>query len=261
MVVVVVNLKYIENPFEQNMMHSISCFCEERSFFDCIQHKFLDAEAFQHLEHTFHMYFLIGDSQEWIGYVLFSNEDLINDYYQFICQKTLNLLDIYKTDFIGIINREELERLKTLILKNDHGTNIGWLLEEISMSFEKMDIMNNTKASTMFEKYQKELQNYLVQFPKYFYLDIVISLSKEEASDFEKESYEKKVDIGQLVESKYYGFIQETFNKVEKEVENHFKDVPILIKRNDKNTLLANDEMLSEDKRKLIKKLKVPEQI
>lgn len=233
-----VHLKYIDNPFDAKTMYSISCFSEEKSFYDCVNRRFLNDQSFQHLEHSFYTYFLTGDCGEWIGYVLLSNENRVNGYYHFACQKILDLLSAFKNKFDDSINEQELERLKRLINENSNSSSISTFLEEVILSLKKMAILDSLNSycfevdnqiskeeleklkvfmssnrnvndikmmieevfvklnqlgvvpiqviNKMIADYYIQLQQYLLQFPEYLYLDVVIALPMGEEINIKK---------------------------------------------------------------------------
>lgn len=302
-----VGLKYIDNPFDEKMVNSISCFCEEKSFYDCVNRRFLNDQAFQHLEHSFYTYFLTGDGDEWIGYVLLSNENRVNSYCSFACEKILNLINDFRNKFGDSVNENELERLERLINENSSNSNINAILEEVIFSLKRLSVLNffdsfkfklddqkNKKEFEILEKlianniysndmvivleemfslikldipyfelldnmflnYHNQLQDYLCKFPDYFYLDVVIALPDGEKINIKKENGDSKLDVNLLAESKYYRFIQEAFAKVEEEIELNFKDVPILLRKDNKNVFLVNPQSITSND-EIVKKLKV----
>lgn len=298
-----VNLKYIENPFEEKIMNSIAYFSEEKSFYDCVNRKFLSGEAFQHLENTFYTYLLTGDSKEWIGYVLFSNEDRVNSYYQYAYQITLYLLHHIRTKYVDELkhleklmhdsedtfdkrmvveevlfslkkisvlnflesleselayreNKMELINLKTIIEKDSNPRNMMTIVDKVFSLLVNLGVKDCCCMNNMLLNYQDKLQNYLENFPNYFYLDIVIALPKEEEIYLQKENNNFSLNVDLLAELKYYGFIQEVFNKVEKVIQQRFKNIPILVKRENEDIYLVNSESLSDDKKQLMKQIK-----
>ena len=137
-----VHLKYVDNLFDEKMMYSISKFHDERSFYDCISREFLNDQAFQHLEHTFYMYFLTGDAGEWIGYVLFSNENLIQGYYHFAKLKLLDLINNMRTLLNHSDYEKEFDRLEELCSPNNALSNSALVLEETIFSLKKICVLN-----------------------------------------------------------------------------------------------------------------------
>lgn len=300
-------LKYVDNPFDDQMMNSISCFSEEKSFYDCVNRRFLDEQAFQHLEHSFYTYFLTGDCGEWIGYVLLSNENRVNGYYRFAFQKTLDLLKDFRNKFGNSVNAKALDYLEKLINKNSGSPGICVFLEEAIISLKKMVILENLNSfysvmgglidnetleklkdfmlsnynisdisviveelfsklnqlkvssvqiiDQMISDYYLQLQQYLVQFPNYLYLDVVIALPKEEKISIQKENRGSNLNVNQLAELKYYGFIAETFAKVEEEIQQNFNNIPIFLGEENKNVFLVNAETLSSNE--LVKQLQL----
>lgn len=155
-----VHLKCIDNPFTEKVMMNISKFCDERSFYDCINRRFLNDQAFQHLEHTFYMYALTGDCEEWIGYVLLSNENRVNGYFRTAYENTLLLLENYKTQFKNANNQEKLGDLEKLIIQNDKSDNFREIVEEVTSSLKKLSVLeflNNMKSKLNSQRNQAEL--------------------------------------------------------------------------------------------------------
>lgn len=236
-----VHLKYVD-PFEEKMMNSISCFSEERSFYDCINRRFLQEQAFQNLEYSFHTYFLTGDSNEWIGYVLFFNSDLIEGYSQLVYQETLVLLQYFQEEFGNEENYHLFEKLKKLIMIEKQSTRLNPLMEDIISALSSLEVSDTSVQLEMLSNYHKKLQDYLNEFPDYYYLDIVISLPLEEENYLKRENEGSDLNVDLLAERKYYGFIQEVLSKVEKVIEQNFKDTPILIKQKSDKIIFANRE-------------------
>lgn len=224
------------------MMNSISCFSEERSFYDCINRKFLQDQAFQNLEYSFHTYFLTGDSNEWIGYVLLFNSDLIEGYSQLVYQETLILLQQFQKEFGNEANYHLFEKLKKLITIEKQSTRMNPLIEDIISTLNDLAVSNTSVKLEMLSNYHKKLQDYLNEFPDYYYLDIVISLPLEEEIYLKRENQGSDLSVDLLAERKYYGFIQEVLSKVEKVIEQNFKDTPILIKQESDKIIFTNRE-------------------
>lgn len=287
-----VHLKYVDNPFDEKVMYSISKFYDERSFYDCINRRFLNDQAFQHLEHTFYMYFLTGDCGEWIGYVLLSNENRIHGYYHFVKLKLLNLINdikrisdnldckrefdkleklwsqtdhlsnsellleetIFSLKKICVLNclhsihseirgwdKQELESLKDLIMQDGFSNDEKNILEKVLSRFRQLEIPQIQLIDTMFSNYYKQIQEYLLSFPNYFYLDIVIALPKQEESILIAENQESSLGTDLLAERKYYGFIREAISVVEAEISENFRDAVILLKEKNRNYFLVNE--------------------
>lgn len=64
------------------------------------------------------------------------------------------------------------------------------------------------------------------------------------------------MNVNLLVELKYYKFIQEALNIVEEEIDRNFKDIPILLRKDNRNVFLVNAETLS-DNNKTVKQLQL----
>lgn len=250
---VMVHLKFID-PFEEKMAYSISCFSEERTFYDCIQRKFLVDQPFEHLEYAFYTYLLTGDSDEWIGYVQFFNPTLITAYYHFAYQETLALLNKFCTYFKTKNNYLLFDKLKRLLIVEKDSTHISILLEKTITELKNLIVIDCDKKEKMFSTYYHRLNNFLENFPKYYYLDVVISLPLEEQFSLEKENKETRLSCDLLAERKYYGFIQEVLSIVEKEIEKNFNNTTILVKKDDEIISVNTKTIL--DNTSLVKKIK-----
>lgn len=243
-VVVMVHLKYVD-PTEEKMAYSISCFSEEKSFYDCLNREFLIEEPFYNLEYSFYTYLLTGDTDDWIGYVLLSNPDLVNSYFDFSCKEAMHLLIDFKNKFKNQKNYLLFEKLERLLTIEKNSTHVSLILEEVIESLNNLNVIDTNFKKKRLEIYQNNLQSFLNDFPKYFYLDVVISLPKEEEIYLMKEN--KNMNINLLAERKYYGFIQEVLSKVEREIEHNFKDTPILVMHNQNLILPINREITLQD--------------
>lgn len=241
-----VHLKKI-NPFEGEVAYSISCFSDERSFYDCINRKFLEENAFQNLEYSFHTYLLTGDEDEWIGYVLFSNSDLVTSYFDFSYHESLNLLNDFRNTFMNTSNYSLFEKLEMLLTVEKHSTHISIILNEFITSLNSLEVFDVSIKEKMISSYQERLLEYLKRFPDYYYLDIVISLPLEEPFHLKKENPESSLNINLLGEKKYYGFIQEVLFRVEEEIQMNFSDIPILIRQDSHKIIFTNMEEVPEN--------------
>lgn len=240
-----VHLKYV-NPFEEEMAYSISCFSEERSFYDCINRRFLDEYPFQNLEYSFHTYLLTGDMDEWIGYVLFSNPDLVTSYFEFACHESLELLGNFRNIFMNKSNYLLFERLERLLTVERKSTHISIILEEFIISLNSLEVFDVSIKEKMLSSYHEKLLEYLKNFPDYYYLDIVISLPLAEQFNLKKENPELDLSVNLLAEKKYYGFIQEVLSKVEEEIQTNFFSIPILIRQDSHKILSINMEKVPD---------------
>lgn len=238
-----VNLKYVDNPFEQNTFNSINYFAEEKSFYDCINRKFLGDSAFQHLEHTFYMYLLTGDNNEWIGYVLFSNENRVEGYNRFAFSQFLHLLEEAALLSNDSIQSDKLTELKNEIFNSGGSSNFVSILNQAIESVR--EINNSSNIDDIIYEYYYQLDKYLEVFPRYLYLDIVIALPKEEETKVKKTSSKNESSLS--VESKYCGFIRETLDLVASEIKNKFSDIPIFLREDDKNVFVVNPDSLKNN--------------
>jgi hypothetical protein len=174
------------------------------------------------------MFSLTGDSDEWIGYILFSNEDRINSYYQEAYHQTRILLEKYKNKYLNLNNKRELERLTNLILNSNNINDIRLILEKLKSPLTELD---QAIINSMLIDYNNKMDQFLNQLPEYFYLDVVIALPKDEEINLKYEN--KNTDINYLVESKYYGFIGESLSLANELIKDNFMDIPILLRNND----------------------------
>lgn len=241
-----VHLKKID-PFEGEIAYSISCFSDERSFYDCINRRFLEEQPFQNLEYSFHTYLLTGDEDEWIGYVLFSNSDLVTSYFDFAYRESLELLNNFREVFINESNHFLFEKLENLLTIEKESTRISLILEEFLMSLNDLEVSNVFLKEKMISSYQERLLEYLKKFPDYYYLDAVISLPLGEQFNLIRENPNSGLSINLLGEKKYYGFIQEVLSKIEEEIQKQFSDIPILIKQDSNKIIFTNMEKVPDN--------------
>lgn len=137
-----VHLKYVDNLFTEKNMLNISKFCDEKSFYDCINRRFLDDETFKDLDSTFHMYFLTGDSCENIGYVQFYNSDLVNNYFYVAYLEAINLLERFKADFSDICSQEKFNNLERVIAQNKKDGNYRVIVDDVTLFLKKISILS-----------------------------------------------------------------------------------------------------------------------
>lgn len=237
-----VNIEYVDNPFGKETFNSINCFAEEKSFYDCINRTFLRDLAFQHLEYTFYMYLLTGDKKEWIGYVLFYNDDRVDGYNRFAFTQFLHLLEEVSLLSNDSIQSDKLTELKNEIFTNGYSSNFISILNEAVDSVR--EISNNIDIEDIIAEYYYQLDKYLELFPKYLYLDIVIALPIEEDK---VRKYSTKNETNLLIESKYCGFIREALNIVDEEIKSRFSDIPILLRETGKGIFAVNPENLKNN--------------
>ena len=81
--------------------------------------------------------------------------------------------------------------------------------------------------------------NLLNDFANYMYLDTFISLPKDEKVRIRLENEKSNLDENELVEKKYYGFIQETLGLVENLIQNSFNGIHIILKQEGTNIFLG----------------------
>lgn len=236
-----VHLKRVD-PFEENMMKSISYFSYQRSFYDCINRKFLEEEAFQNLEYTFHTYLLTGDSNEWIGYILFSNPDLVKSYFEYAYYETIILLDTFQKEFENDNNQNIFKKLRNLTTKLKKTIRISVIIDEVVAALTDLEVLNSNTKAEILSNYHQKLENYFNSFPNYYYLDVVISLPLEEEFILKKENINSILSTNSLAERKYYGFIQEVLSKVDDEIQKSFPSIPILIKGYNNKIVFTNTE-------------------
>ena len=229
-----VHLTYIDNPFQEDIFNSISFFSYEKDFYDCINRKFLDI-GFEHLENTFYTYLLTGDSGEWIGYVLFSNEHRVHGLYRSAYNKILEILD---NNYIGDIDINIIkDRLKTCLSSSSFLKQVDEVLVKLS----------NYIDTDIIEEYYNSLQEFLVCYPDYFYLDVVIGLPLDEKNKLLAENPNSLLNPNLLVEAKYYGFIQEVLSQVDGLIKSDFNNIPVFLREDDYNVFLINDKFNSEN--------------
>ena len=229
-----VHLTYIDNPFQEDIFNSISCFSYEKDFYDCINRKFLDM-GFEHLENTFYTYLLTGDSGEWIGYVLFSNEHRVHGLYHCAYNKILEILD---NNYTGDIDVNLIkERLKTCLSNNSFLKQVDEVLVKLS----------NYIDPAIIEDYYNSLQEFLACYPDYFYLDVVIGLPLDEKNKLLAENPNSLLNPNLLVEAKYYGFIQEVLSQVDGLIKSDFNNIPVFLREDDYNVFLINDKFNNEN--------------
>ncbi len=245
-----VHLEYVENPFTEKMMMKISDFNEQKSFYDCIRRKFLEDQSFQNLEYTFHMYLLVGDSNDWIGYVLFSNQDKVSKYYEYSYQQTILLLDSIRSIFDANLH-QKLQFLYESLRESKNTLYRGYTLQEIVNSLKQLSFSTSDFSSidNLVHIYEQNLMEYLYQLPNYFYLDVVIALPEEETLILQRKNQNSSIDNNLLVEEKYYGFIRESLSLVSNEIKKEFHNIPIILKSSDSDFCLNNP-----DDKQLIKK-------
>lgn len=231
------NLKYIDNPFENEIFNSINCFAWEKSFYDCINRKFLGDFAFKNLEYTFYMYLLTGDNNEWIGYVLFSNVDRVIGFNHFAFSQFLTLLADISLVVNSSIYTSEFTEIENEIFKNIDSSNFVSILNQAILYLK--EIVGSSRIDDIISEYYYQLDSYLQNFPEYLYLDIAICLPDSN-------------DANLLVETKYYGFIRETLELVDKEIRNKFFNIPILLHGDSKN--IVNCEINNDDIQKHLQK-------
>lgn len=235
-----VHLTYVENPFEKNIFESLSTYAYEKSFYDCVNRKFVD-ESFQNLEYTFHMYMLTGDNNEWIGYVLFSNEMLVKGSRYFSYKFVLNLLEsinkIYNSDDIGKMI-QELEQNKDRAI-------IFEIIEEI---FDKLEnIIDKSSVDRIRNHFYISFDSFLEEQCEFYNLDVVISLPLEERVEMRMASNDSS-NINILVEQKYYGFIRETLKLVEDLINRDYKGKQIFLRKDNETVFMINSNTILNKK-------------
>ena len=225
-----VNLEYIKNPFTDDYLYSFECFRNEKKFYDCVARKIVDCnDVFENLGSSFYTYLLTGNNNEWIGYVLFHNSDLINGYIKNIEVELRKLLLRLKE----IICDVKIIETINLLLKelNNHEFSSTVCLNELEDKIKFLHdscIKKNEKSTICFSEYYANVFNYLYNFNEYYYLDIVIGLPLD-----------TKINE---IELRYYGFIKEVYSNIEKLVKEKFKDIPIVLKNTDSELWLINNE-------------------
>ena len=79
------------------------------------------------------------------------------------------------------------------------------------------------------------------------YLDTFISLPKDEKVRIRLENEQSNLDENELVEKKYYGFIQETLGLVENLIQNSFNGIHIILKQEGTNIFLVETSSFVEN--------------
>lgn len=236
-----VHLTYVENPFDKDFLTSLSKYAYEKSFYDCINKRFVDEEAFKNLEYGFRMYMLTGDSNEWIGFVLFSNENRVKSLRYHAYNYFLECLDRQKN---LIPEKVSKEMIKTIT--NQKEQNV--LFSTIDECFEYLStIIGSSIISLEKQAYNEKLDSLLNDFANYMYLDTFISLPKDEKVRIRLENEKSNLDENELVEKKYYGFIQETLGLVENLIQNSFNGIHIILKQEGTNIFLVETSSFVEN--------------
>lgn len=234
-----VSLKYIENPFTDDYLFSFECFRNEKKFYDCIGRKVINNDdVFENLGSSFYTYLLIGDNDEWIGYILFHNDDLIKRYIDVVEVELRKLLLGLKWK---IRNKKIIEKINILFKElNNRKFSDTVNLNSLKESIELLNILcinEDSKNSIYFSEYYSNIFTYLYSFEEYYYLDIVIGLPLNVKTN--------------EIESKYYGFIREAYHNVEELIKEEFNDIPIVLKNVNSMLYLLNN---CEQKVKLLEK-------
>jgi len=208
-VVVVVSLKYVENPFTDDYLASFYYFQEEKAFYDCLIDEFLlSDEVFRNLDGSFYTYLLTGDSGEWIGYVLLYNHELVNGYLEVVQLELERLLLKLK----NIVVNDNIDRLL-----NDLRNGVFSSTSNLSLLREELSLLKVTlgcdKVNTYFDDYDNNVLDYLASFKEHYYLDIVVGLPLGTRRD------EVKLD--------YLDFINEAFKLVDEIIIDKFSNIPI----------------------------------
>lgn len=239
-----VHLTYIDNPFEKDTFSSISDYAFEQSFYDCINKKFLD-DSFKNLEYAFHTYMLTGDHNEWIGYVMFSNEYFLTGlrYHAYnIIKNMINNLNLDAKTIDKLLNMLEESKDKAVVFSTINS------IFEILTKYFSMDFVDELKC-----KYYASLNDVNDYYVNFYVLDVVISLPGDEKIRLRNENKESYLDIDSLAERKYYGFIQETLALVEKEISEKFKNIHIILNREGEYAFLIDSSSFIK-KKEIIKK-------
>lgn len=226
-----INLKYIENPFTNNYLESFEYFSNEKLFYDCIARQVVTSEdVFENLQFSFYTYLLTSSSNEWIGYVLLYNYDLINGYLKTVTSEFEKLLLTLKQ---RINNNKTNLVIDELLLKLynyefSDTTTLNKLNEYIN-NLKTISIEINQKLISIFDQYNHNIQNYLDNYKIYYNLDIVIALSL---------STNKKT-----IETTHYEFIKEVYEKVEILIKDNFNHIPIVLKNNNTYVICTDNKI------------------
>lgn len=225
-----VNLKYIENPFTDDYLVSFQYLRNEKLFYDCVNRRILDSNSvFENLGSSFYTYLLTNEWGEWIGYILFHNIDCVDGYINVVQLELERLLLNLKKVIIGETNIDSINKLMKSLKEHRYSDtlHLSELKEEVSL-LNNSCVDENRKTLSYFSDYYSNTFNYLYNFKEYYYLDIVIGLSFDSKKD--------------NIESIYYGFISETYKKVENLINDKFNNIPIILKNTNSSLYLVNNE-------------------
>lgn len=235
-----VHLTYVENPFEKNTFEALSNYAYQRIFYDCVNRKFVD-ESFQNLEYTFHMYMLTGDNNEWIGYVLFSNEMLVKGSRYFAYKFVLNLLESINK----IYNSGEIFQMIEKLEQNKERALIFEIIEDIFKNLT--NIIGESSVIEIKNRFYIDFDSYLEEQYEFYNLDVVISLPLNERVEMIKSSTDSN-NINILVEQKYYGFIRETLKLVEDLINRDYKGKQIFLRKDNERVFMINSNRVLNKK-------------
>lgn len=223
-----IKLNFIENPFTDDYLYSFDFFSNEKLFYDCIKRKRIsDFDVFENLGSSFYTFMIVGDNNDWLGYVLFYNHDFLEGYLKKYCSELKLLLEKLKTfTFDNTILNIVDDLLK---IKSIDTTCLSKLNEKVD--FLKDACVGNDNILSLFCDFYNSISNYIKEFKEYYYLDIAIGLPLD--------TKEKQI------ENLYYGFIREVYCEVEKLINDSFKDIPIILSSNNYQFLFNNEKVKS----------------
>ena len=132
------------------------------------------------------------------------------------------------------------------IVTNQKEQNV--LFSTIDECFEYLStIVGSSIISLEKQAYNEKLDSLLNDFANYMYLDTFISLPKDEKVRIRLENEKSDLDENELVEKKYYGFIQETLGLVENLIQNSFNGIHIILKQEGTNIFLVETSSFVEN--------------
>ena len=132
------------------------------------------------------------------------------------------------------------------IVTNQKEQNV--LFSTIDECFEYLStIVGSSIISLEKQAYNEKLDSLLNDFANYMYLDTFISLPKDEKVRIRLENEKSNLDENELVEKKYYGFIQETLGLVENLIQNSFNGIHIILKQEGTNIFLVETSSFVEN--------------
>ena len=225
-----IKLDFIDNPFTDDYLYSFNIFSDEKLFYDCIRRKKIsNYDVFENLGSSFYTFMIVGDNNDWLGYVLFYNNDFLQSYLKYYYFELKLLLERIKfftfdSNILNIVYDFIDDLLK---IKSIDTTYLSKFNERID--FLKNACVGNDDILSLFCDFSNNISDYIKEFKEYYYLDIAIGLPLD--------TKEKQI------ENLYYGFIREVYCEVEKLINDYFKDIPIILSNNSYQFLFNNEKV------------------